>query len=92
MSDSDPINQGKIPDTLTRIIVDAVASAHWKLYAFIFVLFIFISSDVFIGSTLGHIAGATENGTPTNYGVFIQGLFLVLFVIIIDIAISQKIV
>ncbi len=92
MPDSDPIIHTKT-DTLSGIIIDIVAHAQWKLYAFVALIFIFISSDIFITNALGMFTGAVAGATDvTNYGVFIQAMFLVIAVMIIDAAISQKII
>jgi len=91
MPDSDPIEH-KRTDTLSGIIIDILGHAQWKLYAFIAIIFIFISSDIFIVNVLGVFSGAVSGADVTNYGVCLQAMFMVILVIIIDAAISQKIV
>lgn len=91
MPDSDPIAYSRV-DTLPGIIIDIIGHAQWKLYAFIALIFIFISSDIFITNALGMFSGAASGTSVTNYGVFLQSLFMVLLVIIVDAAISQKII
>jgi hypothetical protein len=91
MPDSDPIAFTR-SDTLPHIIIDIIAHAQWKLYAFVALIFIFISSDIFITNALGMFNGAANGASVTNYGVFLQAMFMVILVIIIDAAISQKII
>ncbi len=91
MPDSDPITYSRT-DTLPGIIIDIVGHAQWKLYAFIAVIFIFISSDIFITNALGMFNGAAVGGSVTNYGVFLQAMFMVIAVMIIDALLSQKII
>jgi hypothetical protein len=55
-------------------------------------LFLFLSSDVFIGRVLTPFSGAVDFKTPTSYGVMLQGLFLVLFMTMLDALIKQKII
>ena len=45
----------------------------------LFLLFLLVVSDVFVGGVLGGFSGATRGRSPTAYGVVLQGVFLVLF-------------
>jgi hypothetical protein len=45
----------------------------------LFVLFIFVVSDVFTSCVISGFGGAVSGRTPTSYGIAVQGVFLVLF-------------
>jgi hypothetical protein len=62
-----------------------ISATYFKLLFSIFVMFMFVSSDVFIDKVLGRIDGAVEHKNPTTKGTFVQALVLVLLVMIMDI-------
>ena len=91
--DSDPITVTKNrPDSLTTVIVDVLSNAQYKLFALMFVMFLFISSDSFINRILSTFSGTVDYKTVTSWGAILQGLFLVLACVIVDILIRQKII
>jgi len=91
--DSDPIvSSGNHPDDFTSILLDIASSLQYKLFALMLIIFMLISSDVFINRALAKFDGAVNYKCPTSWGTFLQGLFLVLSCIIIDAAIRQKII
>lgn len=49
---------------------------NWKVFIFIIVIFLIISTDVFIDNVLSGIPGAVDADKPTNSGVFIQSLIM----------------
>jgi len=53
-----------------------------KITVILFMLFILISSDIFISKVLGNISGAVNGRTVTSYGTIVQGIFLVLIYIL----------
>lgn len=91
--DSDPIMvSGRCPDDFTSIVLDIVGSIQFKLFGMMLLIFIIISSDVFINRVLSGFQGAVDQKCPTSWGTFLQGLFLVLTCVLIDAAIHQKII
>lgn len=90
--DSDPILVSNQPDDMTSILLDAVSGIQYKLFGLMFVIFMFLSSDVFINRALSKFSGAVDYKTPTSWGTFLQGMFLVISCLIIDVAIKQKII
>lgn len=91
--DSDPIIAfGKTPDDFTSIVLDIASHIQYKFLSLMLVIFIIISSDIFINRALSKFKGAVDYKCPTNWGVFLQGLFLVLSMTIIDALIRQKII
>jgi hypothetical protein len=90
--DSDPITQGRCPDDLASVVLDAISCIQFKLFGLMLVVFIILSSDVFINRVLSKFNGAVDYKCPTSYGTWLQGLFLVIACVIIDVAIKQNVI
>lgn len=92
-SDSDPIIVCTgCPDDFTAVFTDILSKIQWKLFGIILFVFIMLSSDVFINRVLVKFDGAVDHKYPTSYGTVLQGLFLVIACIFIDVAVRQKII
>ena len=90
--DSDPISINLSDQkSFIELISDMINGIQYKLFTMIFVMFILLSSDMFINRILTKFDGAVEYNSPTGYGTFLQGLLLVLMCIIIDCLIGQHI-
>lgn len=50
---------------------------NWKILLAIFLIFLFIISDIFVDNVLSKF-GTVEGRNPTGKGIIIQGIFLVL--------------
>ena len=97
MSDSDPIQVSPkhTPSDFDPIVGELFAGLHLKLLAFLFIIFLFLTSDTFIESFLKKMDGAVAEQctvSTTTYGTTIQGILLVLFYIIFDILIKKQII
>ncbi len=91
--DSAPLMMGgKAPDDMVGIVVDLVSNIQFKFLGLMLLVFIMISSDVFINRALSKFKGAVDYKCPTSWGVCLQGMFLVMVMIIIDGLIRQKII
>jgi|TARA_R110002153_G_scaffold273997_3_gene446451 hypothetical protein len=88
--DSDPIVSGKIPDEFMAILVDSLSGIQYKLIAFIFIFFIILSSSTFIDRVLTNFSGAVDGHDVKNWGIILQGLFLVMSTIAIDALIKNN--
>lgn len=98
MSDSDPLkvsNDNK-PSDFDPIMGKLFGGLNVKLLLLLYLLFIFLTSDVFMDKILrniGHETVADQSTiTTTTYGSAIQGILLVLFYIVIDILIKKNII
>lgn len=89
--DSDPL-MADCPDDVGSILLDIFGRIQYKLFALMFVIFIIVSSDVFINRALTKFTGAVDQKCPTSWGTFLQGLFLVIACILVDTAIRQKLI
>lgn len=80
------------PTDLYPVVGGVCSRIPFKFLGLLFVLFMFLSSDVFIKRILGRIDGAVGFGnTPTTYGTVITGVLLVIFVAIADALIKNKV-
>lgn len=84
--------KNKGSDDLISPLVEIVKSVEYKYYAFMFLLFMFITSDVFMERVLSQIDGALEYQVPTPYGSIIQGIALIGAMLIIHIMITKEII
>jgi hypothetical protein len=53
--------------------------ANLKLVGVLFIVFLFVTSDVFLHSVVGNFDGAVDGRSATSWGTVVQGIFLVLF-------------
>jgi hypothetical protein len=91
--DSEPVMVARAaPDDLTSVIIDIVSHIQFKLLALMLLIFILISSDIFINRALSKFKGAVDYKYPTSWGVCLQGMFLVVSMIIVDGLVRQKII
>lgn len=74
----------KRPDDLTSAFMGFFSTLNYKLLLFLFLIFLLVTSDIFVEKILGKIDGATSHRDPTTKGTFIQGFFLVFFYMIMD--------
>lgn len=92
-ADSDLIStSSKSSDDFISMSLDIVSGIQYKLFGIMLLIFMIISSDVFINRALGKFDGAVDHKYPTAWGTFLQGLFMVTTCIIIDAMINQKII
>jgi len=92
MADTDDSQTKKSDNSLLGALIDAAYSIEYKFFAFLLVVFILLSSDTFINRVLSKFDHTLDGKTLTNWGIFIQGLFLTLFMIVIQGAISMDVI
>ena len=92
MGDSEPvvISAGSSGDLVTMLL-DIIGSMRIKLWGLIFILFILVNSSPFVNRILSNVNGATIGKSPTNYGIMLQGLALIIAGMLLDAASSQNI-
>jgi hypothetical protein len=83
--------QKKPSNNFITLIVDAFSNIRFKLLIMIYIMFVFLSSDVFVDRVLSNFEGAVDIRSATNYGIMIQGMFLVLGYVVLEILIDQSI-
>jgi len=55
-----------------------------KVLVFVFLLFLFVSSDLFIQSAVALFPDAAVGQSPTTYGTVIQGIaFVIMYILLI---------
>lgn len=91
--DSDPITVCKKgPDDFMKMIVEIFSEIQYKLFFFIFIIFIILNSDVFVNRILGKFSNTLDGHRITSWGTVLQGTFLVLGAIAMDASIKNNIV
>lgn len=65
---------------------------HIKLSIFLFLLFILVSSDVFVDKVLSTFNGLTSGDQPTGSGVVVQGVIMSLSYILINILMEKDLI
>lgn len=84
-------SQDKPP--LLMMVVNAFCNIRYKSLLFLFILFILITSDVFINILLKKINGTIDDrGIPTPYGTMIQGFVLVLCYMLLNFFIEKELI
>lgn len=88
------VSKNKGPSDLSPVLGQALGRLPVKLLFYIFVIYLILSSDVFVKRVLYYFKGATNElgSATTTYGTIITGILLVIFVAIIDVMIKQKII
>ena len=97
MADSEPLTKKKEKkddsNDFVHVLVDMLKNLNWKLIIAIMLIFIFISSDIFVENVLSRFSDTIEDmGTPTNKGIIIQSIFMVLGYMTIDLLIQANII
>jgi hypothetical protein len=80
------------PGDFPSLFADLFMKIPWKLAFFLFILFIILTSDVFIDKCLRKVPGSVSNMTSTNKGTIVQAIVLVLFFIILNGVISAGLI
>lgn len=79
---------------LLKMMVSGLCSIKYKMLMFLFILFIFVTSDVFNGTLLKKIDGAISQDdhlSATPYGVVIQGIVLVIAFSVLQFLIEKNV-
>lgn len=80
-------------DDLSAMCVDGLYKFNFKFYGFLFILFLFVNSEIFCSRVLYKVNGLGEDKkTPSTWGMMVQALILVILCIIVDLLIRNNIV
>lgn len=93
--DSDPVvaSSNSAPSDLSPVIGGIAKQVPFKLLIFVFVIYIFLSSDVFIKRILSKVNGAVGfQNSPTTYGTLMTGVLLVIFVALTDQLLKRNVI
>jgi hypothetical protein len=90
-NDDDIYKQKYDGDDFPSMFVKLCSRINLKIGIFIFLIGLFIFSDVFVNTILSMFKGAISNiQLPTTYGTVIQLIFLVIAYLIIDLLVQAK--
>lgn len=86
-------NNSRRPDSFIDMFADFFSGVNYKIIFFLFIIFMFINSDIFIEKVLSRFDGAVEGrSTITNKGTFVSSIVLILFYMTFDMLIRNRIV
>jgi hypothetical protein len=89
-ADTEDLFKEDVPDDLTSVITSPGFNV-FKTAAFVFILFILVSSDVFVDKILATDTNTYAEGRhPTTQGTFIQGTIVALGYIVIHSLITAE--
>lgn len=93
--DVEPDNDGYCTmsddDDFPSMFVKLCSRIHIKIAIFIFILGLFLFSDIFVRGVLSSFNGAVNQlGFPTTHGTILQLLFLVIGYLLIDLLVQGK--
>jgi len=77
-------------DNFITMGIEGLRQLNWKMYGLLFIIFILITSDIFLDRILSRFKGAVSGTEATSYGTVIQGIMLVLFYMIIEFICKNK--
>ncbi len=77
-------------DDFPSMMTDMIKGINWKVSIFLFVLMIFIFSDLYIELFLNSIQDAVEGDCPTTKGTMIQIISVVVGYIVLDLLVQGK--
>jgi hypothetical protein len=90
--EDETVGSSKSPDDFMGIFADFFVSINYKLIFLLFIIYLFLHSDMFVDKVLSKVKGAVDHRSPTNKGTFITGLVLVIFYMIFDMLIQSRII
>ena len=86
------VSEKNKPSTLDAVAGEVAKKIPFKLLLLIFILYIFLSSDVYVDRILSKLDGAVGfAGKTTTFGTIITGILLVVFVALSDMLIKKNI-
>jgi uncharacterized protein YqhQ len=89
MSDSDPIDfDQKKPDELLDVLATPFTIINIKSCFLLFFIFLFVSSNIFINQILYKFNNTVIDGQISTKGIIIQGIFLVMLYVLVQIIIG----
>ena len=90
--EDETVGSSKSPDDFMGIFADFFVSVNYKLIFLLFIIYLFLHSDMFVDKVLTKVNGAVNHRAPTNKGTFITGLLLVLFYMVFDMLIKSRVI
>jgi len=72
-------DEDKKPSELAELLIAPFTMVSFKSSLLLFMIFLFISSNIFIDQFLSTFKDVQSGGQISNKGIIIQGIFLVLF-------------
>ena len=91
-NNSDPLVDDTLPcNSVGESLVAVASNIPFKFLALIFIVFLILNTDVFVGRILSRVDSAVEGKKVTTFGTCVQGLILVLACTFIHLAIQAEV-
>jgi hypothetical protein len=86
--------KNKRPDGLISMAMEGLSNIHYKQLAILFLLFLFLSNDVFIDRVMAKANNSFVSypGQLSTIGTVVQGIILVLLFLVASILIEKKVI
>lgn len=78
-------------DDFPSMFTDLFRGVNWKVSMFLFIMMVFIFSDIYIELFLNSVSGAVEGDTPTTKGTTLQIVTTILMYIVLDLLVKGEI-
>ena len=79
-------------DDMFNMVLDGMTYLNIKFLIILFIVYIFLHSDIFIEFGLSRFSNAVTNGTPSSKGYIILGIILVLVMVLANILINYDVI
>ena len=91
--DDDSTGKKGKPDSFTSIIADFFVGVNYKLILMLFLIYVFIMSDMFIDKVLSKMEGTVRNNHDlTSKGTMVNGILMILLYMTADMLIRNQII
>nr|QQV29332.1 hypothetical protein K-LCC10_0077 [Kaumoebavirus] len=75
------------------MVTDGIQAVPYKLSLFVFVFFLFLTSEIFVSKFLMRFNGAVDElKNVTLYGSVVQGIILVLFFLLFSLLVNFEVI
>lgn len=85
----DEVKKTKKGDDFISMAMDGLSAINIKMLVLLFLVYVFINSDVFIDNVLSRVKNTTKSGILTSKGVIMCGIVLILAHVLIDVLIKS---
>jgi len=86
-------DKSRRPDSFIDMFGDFFGGVNYKIIFLLFLIYMFINSDIFIDKVLSKVSGTVEGRTTvTNKGTFVSSIILILLYMTGDMLVRNRII
>lgn len=78
------------PDDMTSLFLAVFGKIKFKIVLLLFLVFMYLNTSSFIESVLTRFSGAVDGRVPTEGGIVVQGVILVLAYVVIGLLVDTN--